>query len=203
MLKKARKLSLIFICVAAFSAQSQNLDAAKITGGVYVATNNESENSLIGYRQHANGTLSQIGEFKTGGKGTGLVELFGLPHDDTGHTFTDGIDPLASAYGLWRSWDEINVLVTNGGGGTVSSFRVQPGLTLKLVNVVKAGDVKPTSIASYKNIVYVASLGHDVGDLGDGNLKGYLIDDTGKLTEIPDSIRDLTGRPASIEFNAL
>lgn len=174
--------------------------ANDVTGGVYVATNNENENSIIGYRQYSDGTLEKTGEFKTGGKGTGLIELFGLPHDNTGHTFTDGIDPLASAYGLWRSWDKKYVLVVNAGNSTVSSLRVEPDLSLKLVSVVTAGHLRPDAIASFKDIVYVASLGSDTGDPGDGNIKGYRIDDKGILTPIPDSVRALTGRPASAEF---
>lgn len=175
--------------------------AEDITGGVYVATNNDTENSILAYKQFSDGTLSQIGEFKTGGKGTGLVELFGLPYDpQSGHTFKDGIDPLASAYGLWRSWDNKNVLIANAGDGTISSLHVQPDLSLKLVSVVKAGDIKPDAIASFNDIVYVASLGKDVGEPGDGNLKGYRIDENGVLREIAGSVRALTGRPASLEF---
>lgn len=175
--------------------------ANEITGGVYVATNNGDENSVVGYKQFADGTLAQVGEYKTGGKGTGFVELFGLPYDPTtGHTFTDGIDPLAAAYGLWRSADNKNVLVVNAGNGTVSSLRVQDDLSLKLTNVVKAGDIKPNGIATYKNLVYVVSMGKKIEDPSEGNIKGYTIDDNGFLKEIPNSIRPLTGRPASVEF---
>ncbi len=94
------------------------------------------------------------------------------------------------------------MLIANAGDGTVSSLRVQPDLSLKLVSVVKAGDVKPDAIASYKNIVYVASLGHDIGIPGDGNLKGFKIDNNGVLTEINHSVRKLSGRPASLEFTS-
>lgn len=175
--------------------------AKDITGGVYVATNNANENSVIGYTQYSDGTLSKIGEFKAGGKGTGFVELFGLPYDPkSGHTFKDGIDPLAAAYGLWRSGDNKNVLVVNAGEGTVSSLRVQSDLSLKLVNKIAAGDIKPDGIASYKNYVYVASMGKKVDDPSEGNIKGYTIDDNGYLSAMPDSVRALSGRPASIEI---
>lgn len=189
-------------CIWLFLVCSFPALANDVTGGVYVATNNENENSIVGYKQYADGTLENIGEFETGGKGTGLVELFGLPHDDTGHTFTDGIDPLASAYGLWRSWDKKYVLVANAGNSTVSSLRVEPDLSLKLVSVVTAGHLRPDAIASFKDIVYVASLGSDTGDPGDGNIKGYRIDNKGVLTPIANSIRPLTGRPASAEFTS-
>lgn len=185
---------------AVFLSVSFSIAAKDITGGVYVATNNADENSIIGYTQYSDGTLSKIGEFKTGGKGTGLVELFGLPYDPkSGHTFKDGIDPLAAAYGLWRSADNKNVLVVNAGDGTVTSLRVQDDLSLKIVNRVEAGDIKPNGIASYKNYVYVASMGKKVDDPSEGNIKGYTIDENGFLKEMPDSVRTLSGRPASIE----
>lgn len=188
-------VSSIFLCV------SLSVSAKDITGGVYVATNNAEENSVIGYTQYSDGTLSRIGEFKTGGKGTGFVELFGLPYDPkSGHTFKDGIDPLASAYGLWRSGDNKNVLVVNAGEGTVTSLRVQHDLSLKQVNKVEAGDIKPDGIASYKNYVYVASMGKTVADPSDGNIKGYTIDENGYMKAMPDSVRKLSGRPASIEI---
>jgi 6-phosphogluconolactonase (cycloisomerase 2 family) len=192
-----KKILCFALCAASFPAL-----AKEVTGGVYVATNN-IENSIVGYKQYSDGTLSKVGEFKTGGKGTGFVELFGLPYNPkSGHTFTDGIDPLASAYGLWRSADNQNVLIANAGNGTVSSFHVQKDLSLKLVNVVPAGDVKPNGIASFKNLVYVVSMGKKIEDPSEGNVKGYTIDENGKLSEMPGSVRKLTGRPASVEFTS-
>ncbi|WP_202304492.1 lactonase family protein [Dryocola clanedunensis] len=189
-----------YVLSAVFLSVSFAVAAKDITGGVYVATNNAEENSIIGYTQYSDGTLSKIGEFKTGGKGTGLVELFGLPYDPkSGHTFKDGIDPLASAYGLWRSADKKNVLVVNAGDGTVTSLHVQDDLSLKVVNKVAAGDVKPTGIASYKNYVYVVSMGQNADDPAEGNIKGYTIDENGSLKAMPDSVRTLSGRPASVE----
>lgn len=180
---------------------SFNAAAKDITGGVYVATNNAAENSVVGYQQFSDGTLSKIGEFKTGGKGTGNVELFGLPYDPaSGHTFKDGIDPLASSYGLWRSADNKNVLVVNAGDGTITSLHVEDDLSLKMVDKITAGDIKPNSIASFKNYVYVASMGKKVDDPSEGNIKAYTIDDTGHLSAIPNSLRKLSGRPASIEI---
>ncbi|QEM82509.2 lactonase family protein [Halomonas binhaiensis] len=189
------------LLACALVLSSFNVMAKELTGGVYVATNNAEENSIIGYKQYSDGTLSKVGEYKTGGKGTGFVELFDLPYDPTsGHTFSDGIDPLAAAYGLWRSWDGKNVLIANAGNGTVSSLRVKDDLSLELVNVVEAGDIKPNGIDSYEDLVYVVSMGKKVEDPSEGNIKGYRIDDKGHLTPIPDSLRKLTGRPASVEF---
>lgn len=193
---------LILASITPINARAEDIpDTRTVTGGVYTATNYEKENSIVAYRQLSDGTLQMIGKIGTGGKGTGPEELFGYPYDPkSGATFADGYDPLASAYGVWRSADKKNVLVANAGDGTVSSLRVQDDLSLKLVNVVRAGDIRPLTIASYKNLVYVASLGKKTEDPGDGNVKGYTIDGNGKLTEMPGSVRTLTGRPSSAEF---
>ena len=180
---------------------SNSLYAKNITGAVYTATNHAEENSVIAYRQFDDGTLDKIGEYKTGGKGTGFVELPGLPYDpESGHPAADGIDPLESAYALWRTPDNKNILVANAGNGTVSSLRVNKDFSLSLNNVVKAGNIKPLAIATHGKLVYVASMGWKEKFPNDGNLKGYLIDDNGVLSPIHYSERFLKGRPASVEF---
>ena len=109
--------------------------ARDVTGGVYVATNNADENSLIAWRQFDDGTLEKVGEYTTGGTGNGM---------------DGGLDPLGSAYGVWRSADNRNVLVANVGDGTLSSLHVEDDLTLTLNNVVDAGGAKPKATAAFE-----------------------------------------------------
>jgi len=158
-------------------------NAKDVTGGVYVATNNADENSIVAYTQYDDGTLSMIGEFPTGGAGNGM---------------DGGLDPLGSAYGLWRSWDDKYVLVANIGDGTVSSLSVQDDLSLEVNNVIEAGGAKPKAIDAFEDLVYVAS--SDGENDSPGVLKGFRIDDSGMLSEIPDSLRPLGDSPASLEF---
>lgn len=157
--------------------------ARDVTGGVYVATNNADENSLIAWRQFDDGTLEKVGEYTTGGTGNGM---------------DGGLDPLGSAYGVWRSADNRNVLVANVGDGTLSSLHVEDDLTLTLNNVVDAGGAKPKAIDGHGDIVYVAST--DGANDEPGVIKGFTIDGDGNLTEIPDSVRPLDDSPVSMEF---
>ena len=173
---------LIGMVLLVFSLSSA---ADDVTGGVYIASNNEDENSIVAWRQHADGSLSPVGEYGTGGAGTGDA---------------NGIDPLISSYGLWRSWDNRYLLVVNIGDGTVSSLRVQDDLSLQLTSVVAAGGKKPNSIDSWRDLVYVASVGDREDGTGPGNVVGYRLGDQGQLEKIPGSMRLLTGEPASIEF---
>ncbi|MGK0272750.1 MAG: 6-phosphogluconolactonase [Cocleimonas sp.] len=185
---------LLIITVIGFSSA---LYAKNITGAVYTATNHAQENSIIAYQQFDDGTLNKIGEYKTGGKGTGFIELSGMPYDPgAGHPGSDGFDPLESTYALWRTPDSKNILVANAGNGTVSSLRVNKDFSLSLNNVVDTGDTKPLAIATHGKLVYVASL----TSFNKGNLRGYFIDAKGILTSIPYSKKYLKGRPSSIEF---
>ncbi|MEH6458207.1 MAG: hypothetical protein V7749_17900, partial [Cocleimonas sp.] len=190
-------IPLLFITIIGFS--SSLLHAKSITGAVYTATNHAEENSIIAYQQFDDGTLNKIGEYKTGGKGTGFAELSGMAYDPgAGHPGSDGFDPLESTYALWRTPDNKNVLVVNAGNGTVSSLRVNKDFSLTLNNVVEAGDINPLAIATFGKIVYVASLGKS--NTHPGNLKGYIISDIGILSPIFYSEISLKGRPASVEF---
>lgn len=188
----------LFLFILGFSG---SLYAKNITGAVYTATNHAEENSVIAYKQFDDGTLDKIGEYKTGGKGTGFVELHDVPYrPEDGHPAYDGIDPLESTYALWRTDDNKNVLVVNAGDGTVSSLRVNKDFSLTLNNVVKAGDIKPLAIATHGKLIYVASMGSKDEHPNNGNLKGYTIDDNGILSPISYSRRFLNGRPSSVEF---
>lgn len=112
----------------------------------------------------------------------------------------DGIDPLISAYGVYKTSDSKNLLVVNSGDGTISSLRVNKDKGLTLSSVVKTGDKHPLSIASHNNIVYVASSGTVATPPFSGNITGYRIDSSGKLTAIPNSTRDLAARPTCVVF---
>ncbi|MCA0973776.1 lactonase family protein [Halomonas denitrificans] len=157
--------------------------AKEVTGGVYVATNHQQQNSLVAWRQFDDGTLEKIGEYPTGGAGNGM---------------DGGLDPLGSAYGVWRSADDRNVLVANIGDGTLSSLHVQDDLTLTLNNVVDAGGAKPKAIDGHAGLVYVASTNGANDE--PGVIKGFTIDGNGQLTELANSLRALDDSPVSMEF---
>lgn len=196
---KSTKLGiLLFIAIFTFS---NSLFAKNFTGAVYTATNNEEENSVVAYKQFDDGSLDKIGEYKTGGKGTGFVKLSDLPYDpESGKPAVNGIDPLESAYAIWRTPDRKNILVVNAGDGTVSSLRVNKDYSLSLNNVVPAGDIKPLSIATHNDLVYVASMGYQKKYPNNGKLKGFRIDAKGILSPILYSEKFLNGRPAAVEF---
>ncbi len=200
-LKKQIPLVILAIGTLGFTGLNKTAAQGKKSGTVYVATNKIATNSVIAFNQHDNGSLSVIGEYKTGGKGTGNIEIFDGGYDPT-HPLADGVDPLISAYGIFKTKDNKNVLVVNSGDATVSSFRVNKDKSLTLASTVAAGDKHPLSIASHGKIVYVASSGSVATPPFSGNVTGYTIDSFGKLKSIANSTRDLKARPTCVAFTS-
>ncbi|MEM9142069.1 MAG: beta-propeller fold lactonase family protein [Bacteroidota bacterium] len=195
-------LGIMGICPWITNAQNSNYNTpsftkksnAKDMGALYVATNKTDQNSVVAIRQHTDGSLIKIGEYATGGKGTGNIEIFDWGYDPT-HPLKDGVDPLISAYGITKTMDNKYLLAVNSGDASISSFTVQPDKSLQLNNVVAATDKHPLSIATHNNTVFVASSGDN-----SGSVSGYRLDDRGKLSPIKGSTRELKARPSCVAF---
>jgi len=163
---------------------------------LYVATNKADGNTLVGFRRLSDGQFERIGEFATGGTGTGDLEIPALTKDET-HPLANGDDPLISGYGIVATDDSKHVLAVNAGDGTVSLLMVNSDYSLKLVNTAKASDKFPISIASTGRHVVVASVGMDNNH---GSISAYVINASGELVAVPNSRRDLKARPSTVAF---
>ena len=170
---------------------------------IYVASNRPEANSIVAFTADNNGKLKKVGEFNTGGKGTGNIEIFDWGYDVT-HPLKDGIDPLISAYGIFKTSDNKNILVVNSGDGTISSMRIMENKSLIVSDIKPTSDAHPLSIASHNRLVYVASAGDRIENPSappfTGSITGYTIDESGKLRPINNSTRDLKARPSCIAF---
>jgi 6-phosphogluconolactonase len=107
-------------------------------GAVYVQTN-ETENRVIAFARAAEGGLSQIGSFATGGAGDGK------PH-------------LTSQGSVTLSGDGRDLLVTNVASDDLSVFRVGES-GLELVRTVSSGGAGPKSVAERDGLVFVLNTG--------------------------------------------
>src|SRR5690349_19701181 len=91
-----------------------NFSQGGVTGGVFVSTNAVSANAVVAYARAANGALSYVGTFATGGTGIGGAN-----------------DPLQSQFALALAENAKFLVVVNAGSNDVSSFSVDGGsLTL-------------------------------------------------------------------------
>src|SRR4029453_8504652 len=107
--------------------------------GVYTQTNAPSGNQIIAYRRAADGTLTQLGAYDTGGRGTGT------PH-------------LASQGSVMLSDDGRWLFAVNGGTEDLSVLAVAADV-LALVDRVDADGVRPTSVAAHQDRLFVLSTG--------------------------------------------
>ena len=176
MKEKTRILGEVMLFLVLVLGTSAGQPVSEIsTGAVYTMTNDPTGNHVISYDRAADGTLVQSGNFATDGLGTG--------------------SSLGDQGGLVLSEDGKFLLVANAGSNEISAFSVSPkGLTL--TDKVSSLGNQPVSITIHKNLVYV---------LNSGWIVGFTLDNNGKLSPIPNSLKPLSGTsvgPAEISFNS-
>ena len=157
-----------------------------VVGGVYSMTNDATTNTVVGYAKSEDGSLTLLGEYATGGTGTGATSV--VPGPGAG-----AIDPLASNYSVVMSEDNQFVFAVNAGSNEITSFRVNADYSLTMADIISTVDLDPVSLASTGNVVYVACVNGGVG-----TLRGFTFDTDGIFT--PTGSASLTGRPTAIRF---
>ncbi len=143
---------------------------------VYVQTNDATNNEVLAFERRSDGKLAPLGQFATGGRGTGK------PH-------------LPSQSSIVLSDDGRRLLVVNAGSDELSLFAVQDD-GLRLCDRVASGGATPTSVAVSGNLVYVLNNGTP-------NIAGFQIDDD-QLVELDGSARPLSAGdadPAQVSFS--
>jgi 6-phosphogluconolactonase len=105
---------------------------------VYVQTNEADGNRVLAFRREADGSLSAMGSFPTGGAGDGQ------PH-------------LTSQGSVVLTRNGSHLLVTNAGSGDLSVFPVTPDGLLE-PRTVTTGPA-PKSVSEHDGIVYVLNTG--------------------------------------------
>ena len=138
-------------------------------------------NEIVMYRRAVEGTLTVTGRFPTGGQGLGS----GLGSQGA---------LILSKNGRW-------LFVVNAGSNEVSVFQVRP-TGLVLTDKVASGGVRPTSLTVRNNLLYVLNAGEP------GNITGFKLSSSGKLTALANSTRNLSNNgsgpapaPAQISFS--
>lgn len=141
--------------------------------GVFVQTNEADANRVIAFRRGADGALSELGAYATGGDGDGK------PH-------------LTSQGSVVLSGDGSRLLVTNAGSGDLSLFAVGAD-GLSLIQTVPTGSA-PKSVTEHGGLVYVLNTQAP-------SLVGFRLSDTG-LEPVADSHRELAAGsdPAQVGF---
>jgi len=164
-------------------------------GAVFVGTNHnnttdpdEPANQIAMYRRAANGKLTLVGYFDTGGQGSGPGQRFAG-------------DGLGSGNSVQLTRDKRFLLVTNAGSNTVSVLRVGRD-RLTLTDVEPTGDSSqghrfPNSVAQFGDLVYVLSAADE------GSITGFRLSRDGRLTPVPRSTRSLDANQGRFAPDAL
>ena len=135
-------------------------------GGVFVSTNGLNGNAIVAFARAADGSLTPIGTYATGGTGIGGVG-----------------DPLASQFAVALSPNAKLLVVVNAGSNDVSSFAVSGG-SLSLVDRASSGGMRPVSVAVSKDYVYALNtISNTIGVLAIGS--------DGSLTALPSKTKAL------------
>jgi 6-phosphogluconolactonase (cycloisomerase 2 family) len=155
-----------------------------VVGHVYVNDNTAVTNTIGGFDQHADGSLTPLAgsPFSAGGAGTGAA----LGSQGSLQATSDGKFVLAADAGS----SQISVLAVASDG----SLSPGPG------SPVSSGGIEPVSIAVHDGLVYVANEGD--GSTG-SNYTGFTMADDGQLTPLSDSTVSLpaTALPGDVLFN--
>lgn len=146
-------------------------------GGVYTMSNAASGNEVIAYRRAADGSLTHIGDFATGGLGSGVPRLS-----------TQGSVTL-TADNRW-------LLVTNVGSDDISVFSIGADATPTLVEREPSRGEAPASVTVHGDLVYVLNQDSD-------SIDGFRLDAGGQLTRIPGASGRLSrgADAAQVQFN--
>ena len=180
----ARGAGLAILVSAGFVAAPNIATAATpVVGHVYVNDNTAPTNTIGGFDQHADGSLTALAgsPFSAGGAGTGTI------------VGSQGAIQVAS-HGRY-------VLAVDAGSNQISVLAVGSGGSLSLVgSPVSSGGIEPVSIAVHRRLVYVANEGD--GTSG-SNYTGFKLGSDGVLKPLSGSTVPLpaTALPGDILFN--
>ncbi len=144
---------------------------------VYTQSNDADRNEAIAFRSNEDGTLSPLGHYVTGGRGSGK------PH-------------LASQSSVAVADDGTRLFVTNAGSDQLSVFSIGAD-GLELEGCLPSGGESPTSVAVHGELAYVLNAG------ATPNISGFTIE-AGGIAPLELSTRPLSADsadPAQIAFS--
>ena len=143
-------------------------------GYIYTESNATSQNEILCFRQHADGSLTLKATVASGGTGIGAGPL-NLGLDSQG----------ALALSENNEW----LFAVNAGDNSISSFKVHNDGSITLANTVSSGGTLPSSLCIHHHILYVLNN-------GSSTINGYMVGAGGTMTAIPGSNLPLSSNMA-------
>ncbi|PTL78590.1 3-carboxymuconate cyclase [Vitiosangium sp. GDMCC 1.1324] len=139
---------------------------------MYAMTNAAGGNEILVYEHSGDGIPRLVARVATGGRGSG-------------GTATSPVDALGSQGSLLLSADGHWLFAVNAGSDEISCLEVvMPGRVV-LRDKVLSGGMFPVSLALHGPLLYVLNSG------GEGNITGFTVGESGRLTQLIGSTRSL------------
>ncbi|HEY0640012.1 MAG TPA: beta-propeller fold lactonase family protein [Pseudonocardiaceae bacterium] len=169
-----------------------------LDGAVFLQSNDAKANEVVAFARAADGTLTEMGRYPTGGTGSGTVE-------DVSQGLLLGSS--AGEFSPTRVVDKPELLFApNAGSNTITTFRVKPD-GLEMASHVPSGGEKPISVTVANGFLYVLNSGEvddrfvvgpetAIENCTTGQLPsvtGFKVSPDGVLEQIPGSTRLLSG----------
>lgn len=156
-------------------------DGNNTGGAVYTITNEASGNEVAVYQRAADGSLTFMASYPTGGLGSGAG--------------------LGSQGSVILRENGRRLFVVNAGSNQISVFAVRKD-GLELLDVADSGGEMPISLTFHNDTLYVLNAG------GSGNISGFRVRENGKLVALDGSTQPLSNggtgaspQPAQISFS--
>jgi hypothetical protein len=148
-------------------------------GHLYMQTN-ETQNAVIHFRRHPDGTITEVDRTSTGGSGSGLFKP--ISNEESAPNAFEGANSVI------LSPDRRFLFATNGGDNSVSCFAVGEDGRLTLLDVCSTGNSVEGRSGTAKALVYGPSTGmlYVLHGFGPDHLRLMSVDDEGKLTLRPE-----------------
>lgn len=157
-------------------APSLATSSSEASAGVVYTLTNQASNAVRAYARAADGTLTFVADYPTGGAGTGA----GLGSQG------------ALSFGRGKT-----ILAVNAASNQISALAIKNG-GLTALNTVASGGSTPISVTSHGEFVFVLNAG------APANISGFRQTSDGRLTPVANSTRALSTAdpaPAQISFS--
>jgi len=153
---------------------------ASSPGNVYAMTNDGLSNAVVVLDRGADGTLTLAGSFPTGGRGSGTFE-------NSANGLILGEQSPNNLNGSHKS-----LYATNAGSNSITVFRTTHD-GLEITDVEPSGGDHPISVTVHDNTLYVLNGGASNCTGGTPSIVGFRVSPRGELTQIPGSMRPVSG----------
>src|SRR5690242_8014460 len=139
-----------------------------VVGGVFTETDDATSNAVVAFARHADGSLSYVANYPTGGKGLGGNNV---------------VDPLQSQFAVTLTPDHRYLFAVNAGSNSIASFAVGKA-GLHAIGTVASNGTGTVSLAATNHVVYALNKYSNT-------ITGFRIED-GRLVAEPGLSRSLS-----------